>query len=56
MTSPTWYDVLEVAPDASEDEYRSRALEDARIRAMVDGKEIRKVVVILGRLVSLVIQ
>jgi leucyl-tRNA synthetase len=47
---------IQVAPGASEDEHRSRALEDPRIRAMVDGKEIRKVVVIPGRLVSLVVQ
>jgi leucyl-tRNA synthetase len=47
---------IQVAPGASEDEHRSRALADDRIRAMVDGKEIRKVVVIPGRLVSLVIE
>jgi leucyl-tRNA synthetase len=47
---------ITVRPGAPEQEHRDRALQEPRIREMVDGKEIRKVVVVPGRLVSLVVQ
>jgi leucyl-tRNA synthetase len=45
-----------VAPEASEEEYRSRALAEPKIRELLDGKVVHKVVVVPGRLVSLVIR
>jgi leucyl-tRNA synthetase len=46
---------LTVPADVSEDQLRERALSDPAIRPHVDGKEIRKVVVARGKLVSIVV-
>ncbi|HEX7174537.1 MAG TPA: leucine--tRNA ligase [Pyrinomonadaceae bacterium] len=47
---------LTVGADASEDELRSAALADERVRAWVEGKEIVKVVVVPKRLVNIVVR
>ena len=44
-----------VAPDASEDAILSQALAHERVRAQVEGKAIRKTLVVPGRLVSIVV-
>ena len=46
---------VEVGVDLSEDELVARAKELPRVRAHLDGKEIRKAVVVPGKLVNLVI-
>jgi leucyl-tRNA synthetase len=48
-------DDVEVAADASEDELRAAALASERVRALLDGREPRKVVVVPGRLVNVVV-
>ncbi len=48
-------DRVEVAVDLSEEELVERAKELPRVRAHLDGKEIRKTVVVPGRLVNLVV-
>ena len=48
-------DRLHVAATASEDELLALALASDRVRAHVDGKELRKTVVVPGKLVSLVV-
>ncbi len=45
-----------VAPDASRDALESAALSDERIRSLVEGQSIAKVVVVPGRLVNVVIK
>ena len=45
-----------VAPDATETEMREAALAEPAVRAHLDGKEVVKVVVAPGRLVSLVVR
>ena len=42
------------APDASEDELREKALADPAVRAHLEGKTVRKVIVAGGKLVSVV--
>ncbi|HEU4872292.1 MAG TPA: leucine--tRNA ligase, partial [Pyrinomonadaceae bacterium] len=44
------------APDVSEDELRASALADERVRALIDGREVVKVVVVPRRLVNVVIR
>jgi len=44
-----------VAADAADDELRDAALADPQVKAHVDGKTIRKVVVAKGKLVSIVV-
>ncbi|HEX6464382.1 MAG TPA: leucine--tRNA ligase [Vicinamibacterales bacterium] len=46
---------LTVPADISEDRLRTRALEDPQVRAHVAGKEVKKVVVARGKLVSIVV-
>jgi leucyl-tRNA synthetase len=46
---------VEVPVDLSEDELVARAKELPRVRAHLDGKEVRKTVVVPGRLVNLVV-
>jgi leucyl-tRNA synthetase len=44
------------APGVSEDELRESALADERVRALIDGKEVVKVIVVPERLVNVVIR
>jgi leucyl-tRNA synthetase len=44
---------IEIAPDAPEDDVRAAAL--AEIAAVLEGREPRKVIVVPGRLVSVVV-
>ena len=44
------------APDVSEDELRASALADERVRALTDGHEVVKVIVVPRRLVNVVIR
>jgi leucyl-tRNA synthetase len=46
---------LTVQADISEAQLRERALSDPSVRPHIDGKEIRKVVVVQGKLVSIVV-
>ena len=43
-------------PDVSEDDLRSSALADERVRALIDGREVVKVIVVPRRLVNVVIR
>jgi len=45
---------IRVAADASEDEVRRRALEDARVVELLGGAQVRKVIVVPGRIVNIV--
>ena len=45
---------LTVAADATEDQLRESALADPQVRKYVEGKTIKKVVVVNGKLVSVV--
>jgi leucyl-tRNA synthetase len=44
------------APDVSEEELRASALADERVRALIDGHEVMKVVVVPRRLVNIVMR
>jgi leucyl-tRNA synthetase len=44
------------APDVSEEELRASALSDERVRALIDGHEVVKVIVVPRRLVNVVIR
>jgi leucyl-tRNA synthetase len=46
---------IEVPRDASEESIISAALADAAVKAHIDGKQIRRRVVVPGRLVNLVV-
>jgi len=46
---------LSVAVDASKDEIEAAALADENVQRFIDGKEVRKVIVVPGRLVSIVV-
>jgi leucyl-tRNA synthetase len=48
-------DKIEVAADVSEDEAREKALASEKIKNYTDGKEIRKIIFVPGRLVNVVI-
>ena len=48
-------DKLRVAATIADDELLALALASERVQAYVDGKELRKTVVVPGRLVSLVV-
>jgi leucyl-tRNA synthetase len=48
-------DRVEVSSDLSEEELVARARESARVQEFLDGKEIRKEIVVPGKLVNLVI-
>ena len=47
---------LITAPDVSEDDLRSAALADDKVRALIDGHDVLKVVVVPRRLVNIVIR
>ena len=44
------------APDVSEDDLRAAALADDRVRSLIDGHEVVKVIVVPRRLVNIVIK
>jgi leucyl-tRNA synthetase len=44
------------APDVSEEDLRASALADERVRALIDGHEVVKVIVVPRRLVNIVIR
>jgi leucyl-tRNA synthetase len=44
------------APDVSEDDLRAAALSDDRVRLLIDGHEVVKVIVVPRRLVNIVIK
>jgi leucyl-tRNA synthetase len=43
-------------PDASQDQYEQAALADEKVRALIDGKQVAKVIVVLQRLVNVVVK
>ena len=45
-----------VPPDIAEQELEARALDDPGVKTHVAGKTVKKVVVVKGRLVSIVVQ
>jgi leucyl-tRNA synthetase len=45
-----------VAPDADNEAMREAALADARVAALVEGKQVAKVIVVPGRLVNVVVR
>ena len=47
---------ITIAPDAGNDALKEAALADDKISALIDGKEIAKVVVVPGRLVNVVVR
>jgi leucyl-tRNA synthetase len=47
---------ITVPRDANEEEVRRLALEEPRVKELVDGKQVHKLVVVPGRLVSLVVK
>jgi leucyl-tRNA synthetase len=46
---------VQASADESEDELIARAKASERVRAQLDGKEIRKAIVVPGKLVNLVV-
>lgn len=48
-------DTLQVSADIGEDAIKALAFESVRVKAYTDGKEIKKVIVIPGRLVNIVV-
>jgi leucyl-tRNA synthetase len=46
---------IDMPATADEEEVRNRALEDERIRNWIDGKEVRRVIVVPGKLVNVVL-
>jgi leucyl-tRNA synthetase len=44
------------APDVSEEDLRASALADERVRALIDGHDVLKVIVVPRRLVNVVIR
>jgi leucyl-tRNA synthetase len=47
-------DKIEVAPDTSEEDLRALALASERTQKFLEGREVRKVIVVPGRLVNVV--
>jgi leucyl-tRNA synthetase len=45
---------LQVTPDISKEDLESAALADERVRSFLDGKQVRKVIVVPGKLVNIV--
>jgi len=45
---------IEVAPDAAKDEVEALALGDENVQKFTDGKTVRKVIVVPGKLVNIV--
>ncbi|HBR79870.1 MAG TPA: leucine--tRNA ligase, partial [Candidatus Moranbacteria bacterium] len=48
-------DIIKVSADISEEEAKKIALESEKVKVYIEGKEIRKIIYIRGRLVSIVI-
>ena len=46
--------VVSVPADVSEEDLKERALENPKIRSHIDGKEIRKIIVVPKKLVNVV--
>jgi leucyl-tRNA synthetase len=46
---------MEVSAEISEDEAKNMALADEKIKAWTDGKEIKKIIFVKGKLISIVI-
>jgi leucyl-tRNA synthetase len=46
---------VSVAPDASEEQLRAVALADSAVQKWIDGKSVRKVIVVKGKLVNVVV-
>lgn len=46
---------INVSSDASDDEIKAAALSDAAVKPFIDGKDVKKVIVIKGRLVNIVV-
>jgi leucyl-tRNA synthetase len=46
---------IEIAPDAAREAVEAAALAEPNVTAFVDGKEIRKVVVVPGKIVNIVV-
>ena len=46
---------VSVAADADNDTIATQALEDPNVRRFVEGKEVRKTIVVPGRLVNIVV-
>ena len=47
-------DVLEVASDASEEEVKAQGFASAKVKPFIDGKEIKKVIYVKGRILNIV--
>ncbi|NIT14072.1 MAG: hypothetical protein GTN99_07515 [Candidatus Dadabacteria bacterium] len=47
---------LDMDPEASDDDLKAAAYADERIKGYIEGKEIRKVIVVPKRLVNIVVQ
>jgi leucyl-tRNA synthetase len=45
-----------VAAGSSDDDLRSAAMADSKVRARLDGREISKLIIVPGRLVSIVLK
>ncbi|HOW60825.1 MAG TPA: leucine--tRNA ligase [Candidatus Moranbacteria bacterium] len=48
-------DKIFVAPDVTEDEAKETALEREKIKSFIEGKEIKKIIFVAGRLINIVI-
>ena len=48
-------DKLEVMPDATEDEIKNEALKSPKVFSHIDGKQVRKVIYVPGKLVNIVV-
>lgn len=46
---------MEVSPEISEEEAKKLAMQDEKIKSFINGKEIKKVIFVKGRLISIVI-
>jgi leucyl-tRNA synthetase len=47
---------ISVPADSPEDLVRERALADEKVRAAIEGKQIVKIIVVLGKLVNIVVR
>ena len=46
---------IEVAPDAAREAVEAAALAEPNVAAFVDGKEIKKIIVVPGKIVNIVV-
>ena len=46
---------IEVAPDASQEHIEQSALADAHVQPLLEGKSIKKIIIVPGRLVNVVV-